>query len=95
MIARIELPDRDVLVHVLQHRSSIMVEVAVVGRGEDGDDGWELLCSCFSSHLVPLLLDFMCTDDAEEVVPFEEIADGFIAGMRHDIGKSKVRLGWC
>ncbi len=56
-----------------------MVKVAVVGRGEDGDHGWELLVGRLAMHGVAVVLDLVSAQDAEEVVPLEERAGGVVA----------------
>lgn len=50
---RVELPDRDVLVLVLDHRAFVVVDVEVVRRAEDCDDGGEFLCLGLAMHEVP------------------------------------------
>lgn len=54
MAARIELADCYVLIRVLENRPTVVVEVAVVWRGEDSDHGRKLFRRCFAVHLVSL-----------------------------------------
>jgi hypothetical protein len=50
----------------------VVVEVAVVGGGEDGDDCGELLCARPLIHLEPLGLRLVRPDDGDDLVAFEE-----------------------
>ena len=38
MCSRVVLPNRNVLVRVLENRATIMVDIKIVWSGEDGDD---------------------------------------------------------
>lgn len=53
MTARIELPDRDVLVGVLDDGPAIVVHVEIVGRAKDGDHRGKLLGRRFAVHHIP------------------------------------------
>lgn len=52
MATRIELPNRDVLVCVLDDSPAIMVHVKIIGCTKDGDDGGELFSRSFAVHHV-------------------------------------------
>lgn len=43
--------------------SFVVIEVAIVGRGEDSDYGWKLFGAAPMIHLKPISLGLMCPDD--------------------------------
>ena len=53
MRARIVLPNRNILVRVLEDRTPILIDIEVIGRREDGDDRREVFLGCFSVHRIP------------------------------------------
>lgn len=52
MTARVELPDRDILVRIFDDGTAIMVDVEVVGGTKDGDDRGKLFGRRFAVHHV-------------------------------------------
>jgi len=76
MRTRIILPNRDILVGILQHRSAILVHVQIIRRREDRDHTREVLLGRLAVHRVAMVLCFVAPDHGEEVVALEELADG-------------------
>jgi hypothetical protein len=88
----VKLSDIHDIALVFQDGSFIIVDIQVIGGGEDGHDGGEpcrlrlaihsiadnTFLSALSGHHIhhgdiPSILGFMCADDGEEIVPFEEL----------------------
>ena len=90
MTRGIELSNRDIFVHILQNRTPVMIEVTVVRSREDRDDRRELLRARLACHLVALLLDFVCSYDAQEVVTLEEVAYCFVSTFKFDPQSARV-----
>jgi hypothetical protein len=70
MRARVVLPNRDILICVLEHRTPILIDIEVIGSGEDRDDRREVFLGCFSVHRIPginsiLLAKTMLADNAD------------------------------
>lgn len=57
MTARVELPDRDVLVCVLDDGAAIVVDIEIVGCAKDGNDRGKLFRRRFAVHHVSSALD--------------------------------------
>lgn len=53
MRARVVLPNSDILVCVLEHCTPILIDIEVIGSGEDRDDRREVFLGCFSVHRIP------------------------------------------
>lgn len=51
----------------------VVVDVAVVGCGEDGDDHGELLGPIPLVHLVPIELGFVRTNDRQQLILVQEL----------------------
>ena len=54
MTARVELADGNVLIRILENGSTVVVEIAVIRRGENRDHRWELFRGRFAVHLIPV-----------------------------------------
>jgi len=52
MTTRIELPDRDILVCVLDDGATIVVDIEIIWRAKDGDDRGKLFGWRFAVHHV-------------------------------------------
>lgn len=52
MSTRVILPYRDILVRVLDDRTTVMIHVQIIRSGKDGDDRRELFERCFSVHSI-------------------------------------------
>ena len=55
----IELPNRDVLVHILEYSGTVPVYITVIRRAEDSDDRWELLFGSLAIHLISSIDGFI------------------------------------
>ena len=88
MRCAVELSNVHDVALILEDSCLVVVHIEVVGCGEDGHDGGETCCLCFAVHTVAGVLGFVCADDGEEVVAFEELAGGGVAasGVRHGLG---------
>lgn len=78
MRIRVVLPDRNVLIRVLEHRASILVHIEIIWRREDRDDRRKVLLGRLAVHRIPRILRFVPSDYRQQVVPFEELADAVI-----------------
>ena len=60
----------------------VVVDVEVVWRREDGDEGGESGGLALAVHAVARVLGLVCADDGEEVVLLQEVAAGSVTGRK-------------
>jgi len=78
MLRIIELLNIQGIVLKFDHGSFIVVDVAVVGGREDGDDDREVGVAVPAVHLVAIELGLVRPDDRDQVVALEEAVDGVV-----------------
>ena len=85
MRSAVELSDVHNIVLVLEHCGLVVVNIEVIRRAEDGHYARESSGSCLAVHAVSGILSFVCSDDREEIILFEEVASG---GVGEEVGAS-------
>ena len=50
----VELTDVHNVAFVFQYGGFVVIDVQVIGRGEDRHDGWESVCFCLAIHTIPI-----------------------------------------
>ena len=78
MRGAVELSNVHNIVLVLQHSRFVVVDIEVVGSAEDCHHTRESSRPRLPVHAISSILRFVCSDDGEEVVLFEEIACSWI-----------------
>ena len=73
-----ELSNVHDIIFVLQNSSLVVVHVQVVWRAEDCHDTGKASRPCLPVHSVPSILGFVCANDGQQIVLFEESAGGRI-----------------
>jgi len=74
----VKLTHIDSLVFIQEGSCFVIIDVTVVRSTEQGDYWWELFFAIPLVKLVALHLDFMGPDDAQKVVVFQKLIDGFM-----------------
>ena len=75
---RKEVPDCDVLVLILDHRTAIVVHVQIVRRTEYRDHRWKLLPCRFAMHRVSSVLGLVPTENSQELIALQKLACGLV-----------------
>lgn len=76
MRGAVELSNIHNIVLVFQNCRFVVVNIEIVGSGEDGHDAGEAGRSSFSVHSISSVLGFVSSNDGEQVVLLEECAGG-------------------
>ena len=74
----VELANVHHVVLVLQHGSLVVVDIQIIRGTENCHNTWETGRPSLSVHAVPGILGFVCSNDGEEIVLFQECASGRI-----------------
>ena len=78
MWCAVKLSDIHDVVLILEDCRLVVIDIEVVGGGEDSHDGWESGGACLSVHAVTGVLCLVGADDGKEVVLLEEVAGGWV-----------------
>jgi len=76
---RVILSNSDILVRILENRSSILIYIQIVWSRENGNHRRELFCRGLAEYCITRILGLMTSDDGKQVISVEELAHSVIS----------------